>query len=286
MSKTKKIVTKKISTKAATKSGTKPTSLTKKKKQTKVTKSAKVVRTEHIGPLAISLRGLKKKYVLHHEKPTFVEKFFGKSSKEEFLAIDNIDLSIPKGQKVAIIGKNGSGKTTLLKLICGVTKETQGDLKVMGRVVSLIDLEAGFHPELNGYENISLNGLIVGMSRAEIQKQMPDIIRFADIGKFIDSPLFTYSEGMKLRLGFAIAVHADPDILVLDEMIATGDANFQKKCFDRIQEFFKQHKTIITVSHVMEFIEPHYQRFIWLEKGKVRMDGGKEVVAAYRKTWK
>lgn len=265
---------------------TKKVSKTTRSAKAKKTKLLNKVKTEHIGPLAISLRGLKKKYILHHEKPTFVEKIFGKSSSEEFMAIDNIDISIPKGQKVAIIGKNGSGKTTLLKLICGVTKETQGDVKINGRVVSLIDLEAGFHPDLNGYENIALNGLIVGMTRSEIKERTPEIIKFAQIGKFIDAPLFTYSEGMKLRLGFAIAVHADPDILVLDEMIATGDANFQKKCFRRIEQFFKQHKTIITVSHVMEFIEPHYQRFIWLEHGKVKMDGGKEVVQAYRKTWK
>jgi len=265
-----------------TKKNTTSTTITKVKKKTLINK----VKTEHVGPLAVSIRGLKKKYVLHHEKPTFVEKFFGRSTSEEFMAIDNIDISIPKGQKVAIVGSNGSGKTTLLKLICGVTKETQGEVKVNGRVVSLIDLEAGFHPDLNGYENIALNGLIVGMTRAEIEESTPDIIKFAHIGKFIDAPLFTYSEGMKLRLGFAIAVHANPDILVLDEMIATGDANFQKQCIRRIESFFKQHKTIITVSHVMEFIEPYYQRFIWLDKGKVKMDGGKEVIVAYRKTWK
>lgn len=264
-----------------------PKKSTPKRSRTVVkAKISKKARTEHIGPLAISIRGLKKKYVLHHEKPIFVDRFFGKSTREEFMAIDNIDISIPKGQKVAIIGKNGSGKTTLLKLICGVTKESQGEIKVVGRVVSLIDLEAGFHPDLNGYENIALNGLIVGMTRAEIRERMNDIVNFAQIGNFIDAPLFTYSEGMKLRLGFAIAVHADPDILVLDEMIATGDANFQRKCFRRIEEFYKQRKTIITVSHVMEFIEPHYQRFIWMEKGKIIMDGGKEVVRAYRKTWK
>lgn len=262
-----------------------PTKLIRRSPKAK-TKVASRVKTELIGPLAVSIRGVKKKYVLHHEKPTFIEKFFGRSTQEEFLALDSIDLSIPVGQKVAIIGRNGSGKTTLLKLICGVTKETQGEVKVSGRVVSLIDLEAGFHPDLNGYENIALNGLIVGMTRKQIAERMHDIVNFAQIGKFIDAPLFTYSEGMKLRLGFAIAVHSDPDILVLDEMIATGDANFQKKCFKRIEEFFKQHKTIITVSHVMEFIEPHYQRFIWLEKGKIKLDGGKEVIAAYRKTWK
>lgn len=252
----------------------------------KKTKAIQKPKTEFIGPLAVSMRSVKKRYVLHHEKPTFVEKFFGKSNYEEFMAIDGIDISIPKGQKVAIIGRNGSGKTTLLKIICGVTRQTHGDVKINGRVVSLIDLEAGFHPDLNGYENIALNGLVVGMTRREIEARTPEIVKFAEIGKFIDAPLFTYSEGMKLRLGFAIAVHANPDILVLDEMIATGDANFQKKCLARIEEFFKQNKTIVTVSHVMSFIEPYYQRFIWLEHGKVKMDGGKEVITAYRKTWK
>lgn len=264
---TKKVVAKKSST----------------KRSKKVVK--KVVRTEPVPPMAISLNKVVKQYTLHHEKPTFVERFFGKTTNEKFLALNDVSIQIPQGQKVAIIGRNGSGKTTLLKILSGVTKPTKGKVKTLGRVVSLIDLEAGFHPELNGYENIALNGLVVGMSRREIQEKMPKIIEFAGIGNFIDAPLFTYSEGMKLRLGFSVAVHADPDILVLDEMIATGDAIFQKKCFDRIEEFFRQNKTIITVSHVMEFIEPHYQRFIWMDKGEVKMDGGKKVIEEYRKSW-
>lgn len=234
---------------------------------------------------AVSLQKVTKKYQLHHEKPTFVDRFFGKTSREEFLALHDVNIEIPQGQKLAIVGKNGSGKTTLLKVICGVTQPTQGKVETRGRVVSLIDLEAGFHPELNGYENIALNGLVVGMSRAEIKERTAEIIDFAQIGSFIDAPLFTYSEGMKLRLGFSIAVHADPDILVLDEMIATGDANFQKKCFDRIEHFFQLNKTIITVSHIMGFIEPYYQRFIWMEHGKVKADGDKRVIEEYRKTW-
>ncbi len=234
---------------------------------------------------AIAIEGVSKKYILHHEKPTFVEQFFGKTTQESFSALENINVTIPHGQKVAIIGRNGSGKTTLLKIMCGVTHPNKGNVKTDGRVVSLIDLEAGFHPDLNGYENIFLNGLVVGMSRNEIRNKMEDIIKFAGIGSFIDAPLFTYSEGMKLRLGFSVAVHADPDILILDEMIATGDAVFQKKCFARIDKFFKQNKTIITVSHLLELIEPHYHRFIWLDKGKLKMDGGKEVVRAYKKSW-
>lgn len=241
--------------------------------------------TNAVVPTAISLRNVSKQYVLHHEKPTFVDRFFGKNYNEKFMALSNVDIEIPQGQKVAIIGENGSGKTTLLKIISGVTQPTHGKVATQGRVISLIDLEAGFHPELSGYENIAMNGLVVGMSRKEIASRMQQIIDFADIGSFIDAPLFTYSEGMKLRLGFSVAVHAEPDILVLDEMIATGDANFQKKCFDRIEHFFQQNKTIITVSHIMEFIEPHYQRIIWMENGKVKMDGDKKVVAEYRKSW-
>jgi ABC-type polysaccharide/polyol phosphate transport system ATPase subunit len=235
---------------------------------------------------AIAMESVFKRYVLHHEKPTFSEKFFGRTTQESFTALDDITISIPQGQKVAIIGRNGSGKTTLLKIMCGVTHPTKGKVKRHGRVVSLIDVEAGFHPDLNGYENIFLNGLVIGMSRKEIREKMEEIIKFAGIGSFIDAPLFTYSEGMKMRLGFSVAVHAEPDILILDEMIATGDTGFQKKCLARINKFFRENKTIITVSHLMEFIEPNYHRFIWMDGGKVKMDGGKEVVRAYKKSWK
>lgn len=236
-------------------------------------------------PLAISLQRVSKHYTLRHEKPTFVERFFGQTRNERFAALTDISLDIPRGQKVAIVGRNGSGKTTLLKILAGVTKPNSGQVKTTGRVVSLIDLEAGFHPELNGYENITLNGLVIGMTRREVQQRMAEIIEFAQIGKFIDAPLYTYSEGMKLRLGFSVAVHSDPDILILDEMIATGDAIFQAKCFRKIDEFFVQNKTVITVSHVMSFIEPYFQRFLWLEQGRLKLDGGPEVVSEYRKTW-
>jgi len=235
---------------------------------------------------AVSIEHAHKVYTLHHDKPTFVERFFGRSTTEIFHALTDIDLKIFKGQKVAIIGKNGSGKTTLLKIICGITRPNQGVVKTRGRVVSLIDLEAGFHPEMNGYENIFLNGLVIGMSRSEIQRKIPQIVEFAGIGSFIDAPLYTYSEGMKLRLGFAVAVHADPDILVLDEMIATGDAGFQQKCLAKIEEFFRKGKTIITVSHMIHFLEDHFERFIWLDNGSVKMDGGEEVMRAYKKYWK
>jgi ABC-type polysaccharide/polyol phosphate transport system ATPase subunit len=203
-----------------------------------------------------------------------------------FYALKDINIKICKGEKVAIIGKNGSGKTTLLKMICGITRQNKGIVDVHGRVVSLIDLEAGFHPEMNGYENIRLNSLVIGMSRKEVKRNMNSIVEFADIGSFIDAPLYTYSEGMKLRLGFAVAAHANPDILVLDEMIATGDLGFQEKSVRKINEFFKEGKTIITVSHVTSFLEKQYNRFIWLEHGEVREDGGPGVLEHYKKDWK
>jgi ABC-type polysaccharide/polyol phosphate transport system ATPase subunit len=234
---------------------------------------------------AISIQDATKYYILHHSKPTLIERFFDKSETEKFHALKDVNITVHKGEKVAIIGKNGSGKTTLLKMICGITRQNSGKVKIRGRVVSLIDLEAGFHPEMNGYENIMLNALVIGMARDEIHKNMQDIVDFAGIGSFIDAPLYTYSEGMKLRLGFSVAVHANPDILVLDEMIATGDAGFQKKCVAKINQFFKEGKTIITVSHNILFLEENYDRFIWLDNGQVREDGGLEVMESYKRYW-
>lgn len=240
---------------------------------------------QNIKKPAIAIENVVKFYMLHHEKPTFIESLFSEST-EKFIALKVDKLDIYKGQKIAIVGKNGSGKTTLLKMICGITQPNQGKINIRGNVVSLIDLEAGFHPDMSGYENIFLNGLVIGMSKNELKEKFDEIVRFADIGNFIDAPLYTYSEGMKLRLGFSIAVHADPDILVLDEMISTGDIGFQKKCITKINTFFKQKKTILTVSHDVAFLEKNYDRFLWLEHGVIKKDGGKEVIQEYKKYWK
>ena len=234
---------------------------------------------------AIRITHATKHYTLHHAKPTFTDRFFGRTQSEKFIALNDLSLTVQKGEKVAVIGKNGSGKTTLLKMICGITKENSGKVDVQGRVVSLIDLEAGFHPEMNGYENILLNALVIGMQKQEVEKKLGDIIEFAGIGSFIDAPMYTYSEGMKLRIGFSVAVHANPDILVLDEMIATGDAGFQQKCFAKVDQFFKEGKTIIAVSHITQYLEESYDRFVWLDNGQVREDGGHEVIASYKKFW-
>lgn len=222
--------------------------------------------------IAIQLTRISKQYSIHHEKPTLVEKFVN-APNETFWALKNIDLTIKKGEKVGIIGPNGSGKTTLLKIIAGITAPTSGVVTTNGNIVSLIDLEAGFHPDLTGEQNIYLNGMILGMKRHEIDKNFDAIIQFADIKQFIDTPLFTYSEGMKLRLGFAVAVHANPDILILDEGLTVGDHDFQKKSQAKIQDFFRQGKTIVIASHWLDFLKKNCQRFIIMERGRIKNDG-------------
>jgi ABC-type polysaccharide/polyol phosphate transport system ATPase subunit len=236
--------------------------------------------------IAIRLKKITKEYVLHHEKPTFVEQIVRNGKNERFTALDEMDLTIYKGEKVGIIGSNGSGKTTLLKIIAGITTPTHGKVKTRGKVVSLIELTAGFHPDLTGEENIFLNGLIIGMSKKEIRRKFKKIVEFADIGQFIDAPLYTYSEGMKLRLGFSVAVHADPDILILDEGIAVGDENFREKALQKIQEFFKQGKTIVVVTHWLDFLKKSCKRILHIEKGKIIEDGPTSLLDKYEKKGK
>lgn len=232
--------------------------------------------------VVVILKNVSKKYKLHHEKPTLVENILGRGVSEEFLALNKINTEVLKGEKLGIIGPNGSGKTTLLEVISGITTPTSGSVETYGRLTSLIELDAGFQPDLTGEENIFLNGLLLGMSKIELHKGFKDIVKFADIGNFIDAPLYTYSEGMKLRLGFSVAVHTNPDILVLDENLSIGDKNFQKKSGDKIQEFFKLGKTIIIVSHNMRFLKENCERVIWLDHGKIVKDGNsKKVIAQY-----
>jgi ABC-type polysaccharide/polyol phosphate transport system ATPase subunit len=235
--------------------------------------------------IAIKLVGVSKKYEIHHEKPTLVEKFFKgnpPAGGETFWALNKIDLTVYKKERVGIIGSNGSGKTTLLKIIAGITTPTNGAVKTYGKIVSLIDLEAGFHPDLTGLQNMYLNGFLLGLSKKEIDQQLNNIIRFADIGRFIDAPLFTYSAGMTLRLGFAIAVHANPDILILDEGMAVGDEIFRQKSEKKIKEFFRMGKTILVVSHWLEFIEKNCDRIIILHKGNLIVQNKKRALSYYR----
>lgn len=233
--------------------------------------------------IAIKLTSVTKRYVLHHEKPTFVEDVIMRKKKENFLAIDNLSLIIKKGEKVGIVGHNGSGKTTLLKLISHITVPTKGKVVINGKIVSLIDLDAGFHPDLTGEENILLNGMVLGLNKEEIIKNYSNIVDFAGIGKFIDAPLYTYSSGMRLRLGFAVAIHANPDILVLDENISVGDEEFKKRINDKINGLAHSEKTIILVSHFRQYLEEFCNRYIVMSHGKIIMDGKEKILTSYFK---
>ena len=228
--------------------------------------------------IAIELKNISKKYTLFHEKPTLVENILNWKKEEKFWALKDVNLKINRGEAIGVVGPNGSGKTTLLEIIAGITTPTKGLGTTIGRLVSLIELDAGFHPELTGEENIFLNGLLVGMSKEEIYENLKKIAIFADIGKFIDSPLYTYSAGMTLRLGFSVIIHANPDILVLDETMAVGDQDFRKKSYQRIQEFIKKGKTIIVVSHYLDFLKSSCERAVWLNKGKIVKDGKAEKI--------
>ncbi|HLE49168.1 MAG TPA: ABC transporter ATP-binding protein [Patescibacteria group bacterium] len=231
----------------------------------------------------IEVKNIGKKYILHHEKPTLVESVIAKSKKEEFWALRHVNLNVRKGERVGIIGSNGSGKTTLLRIIVGITNPTEGSVETSGKIVSLIDLEAGFHPELTGEENIYLNGMLVGMSKKEIGLKYRKIISFSGIGKFIDTPYYMYSSGMKLRLGFSVAINSDPEILILDENISVGDQEFREESFKKLNELFRNKKTIITVSHDLWFIKNSCDRIIWFDRGIIKKDSrGKGILRQYQ----
>ncbi len=198
-------------------------------------------------------------------------------------ALRGVDLEIPRGKTVGIIGRNGSGKSTLLKLITGIFSPTSGTVEVNGRISALLDLGAGFHPDFTGRENIVINGIILGMSRAEVKAQIPAIIAFAELGDFIDEPVRTYSSGMFMRLAFAVATHVNPDILIIDEILAVGDEHFQRKSLAKMTEFKQQGKTIVLVTHDLGSVERWCDLAAWIDGGKTRMVGAPaEVVAAYR----
>lgn len=202
--------------------------------------------------------------------------------REDFWALRDVSFSVPPGETLGIIGENGSGKSTTLKLISRILEPTMGAVEVNGRVSALLELGAGFHPDLTGRENIYLNASILGFSRREIRRQIEDIIAFSELERFIDVPVKHYSSGMFMRLGFAIAIHVDPDILLTDEVLAVGDEGFQRKCLEKIAELQKRGKTILFVSHNMEAIRNLCRRVLWLNQGQVQAIGEVEpIVDAY-----
>jgi lipopolysaccharide transport system ATP-binding protein len=205
-----------------------------------------------------------------------------KGNRETFWAVRDVSISVRQGEIVGVIGRNGAGKSTLLKLLSRITEPTAGYADLSGRVGSLLEVGTGFHPELTGRENIYLNGAILGMRRSEIQRKFDDIVAFAEVDKFIDTPVKHYSSGMYLRLAFAVAAHLEPEILLVDEVLAVGDAAFQKKCIGRMEGVAREGRTVLFVSHNMGAVREICQRAIWLDNGSVRQDGNVEdVVRAY-----
>jgi len=202
--------------------------------------------------------------------------------QEHFEALKGVDFEVSSGQTLSVIGENGSGKSTLLKILSGISKPSVGEMITRGRISALIELGAGFHPEISGRENIFINGIILGLTKRKIQEKFSEIVEFAELEEFIDSPVKTYSSGMYMRLGFSIATHVDPDILLIDEVLAVGDASFVPKCLDKINEFRRKGKTIVFVSHDLDTVERISDEVIWLQDGRIRMRGyPKRVVDAY-----
>ncbi len=207
----------------------------------------------------------------------------GLATKEEFWAVKNVSFSVNKGEVIGIIGHNGAGKSTLLKILTGITPPTEGEVIMRGRVSSLLEVGTGFHPELTGRENIFLNGAILGMTRKEIARKFDEIVEFAGVAQFLDTPVKYYSSGMYVRLAFSVAAHMEPDILIVDEVLAVGDAEFQKKCLGKMEEVTRtEGRTILFVSHNMSAIQGLCKRTLFLKKGKVAMfDSTEKVVEQY-----
>ena len=213
--------------------------------------------------------------------------FGGRSKSENILwALRDVSFRVAEGEVVGIIGRNGAGKSTLLKVLSKITYPTSGRVRVAGRVASLLEVGTGFHEELTGRENIYLNGSILGMKKHEVESKLDSIVAFAGVERFVDTPIKRYSTGMRLRLGFAVAAHLDPDLLIVDEVLAVGDAGFQRKCLNTMEELQSGGRTVLFVSHNMAAVENLCTRCIWIDAGQVQMDGSpRDVIDAYMKTF-
>ncbi|WP_246794566.1 ABC transporter ATP-binding protein [Burkholderia perseverans] len=224
----------------------------------------------------IRIEGLSKHFAVYHSPLERLKHVISPNRQKgwsEFRALDNIDLTIARGETCAIVGRNGSGKSTLLQILCGTLRGTSGRVEVNGRVAALLELGAGFNNDFTGRENVYMNGAVLGLTRAEIDTRFADIEAFAEIGSFIDQPVKTYSSGMYVRLAFAVAIHVDPQILIVDEALAVGDSRFQAKCLNRIKAMQADGVTILFVSHDVGAVRTLCERALWLDQGKVRMLG-------------
>ncbi len=230
---------------------------------------------------AVRLDHVSKRYLLDPERPWRLKDVLTKpasllsqlTAKEPFWALRDISLTIEHGEIVGIIGPNGSGKSSLLRILAGISPPTEGSVTIDGRYGALLDLGAGFHPNATGRQNAYVNALFMGLSKSEAKARMPEIIEFSGLGHFIDQPMRTYSNGMYLRLGFSVAIHVQPDILLVDEVLAVGDADFQERCFEHFETLKKRNATIIIVTHNVDTLVDFADRTILLEKGRVKLDG-------------
>ena len=235
----------------------------------------------------IQFRNASKRYFLQKQRPFLVHEAFRRIFNrrprgEEFWALKDVTADIFQGESVAVGGGNGAGKSTMLSLTAGTLAPTVGQVAIRGRISGLLELGAGFHSDLSGRENIYLNASLLGLRKEQIEEQFQSIVDFSELHKFIDVPIRNYSSGMHVRLGFAVATHMNPDIMLMDEVLAVGDYNFQQKCIKRILKFRDDGKTILFVSHSAEAVKKLCKRAIWLEHGSVKMDGpAEEVVEAY-----
>jgi homopolymeric O-antigen transport system ATP-binding protein len=238
--------------------------------------------------IPIRLENITQRFRVIQERPDTLRELFSKFFRHEshyrdFDAVKNISFDVPHGQMLGLIGRNGSGKSTLLKIIAGVYRPTAGKVEVTGSLAPLIELGAGFHHDLTGRENILLNGLLMGYSKRQMLEREERIIEFAEIGDFIDSPVKQYSSGMYMRLAFSVATEIDPDILLIDEILAVGDAPFKQKCIQRMQNFRQAGKTIVFVSHSMDQVAQLCDRAILIDQGTIMADGPpEEVIAVYQ----
>ena len=235
---------------------------------------------------AVNVSGVSKTFRIYHDRNQSLKATVlkgGRAKYEEFKALDDVTFEVPEGGTFGLLGRNGSGKSTLLKCIAGILTPNAGTITTRGRIAAMLEVGSGFHPELTGRENVYLNGSILGMSRAELDSRFDEIVDFSGLGDFVYLPMRAYSAGMSARLRFAISTAATPDILMIDEALATGDAAFREKSRERIDEIREQAGTIFLVSHSLASVRAMCNRVIWIDKGLIRMDGDVDTVTeAYR----